>query len=268
MPQFSTDKPLGEKVKVGEHALSFVTKDDLIDIEKFLKEVSDRKQKIWFWVADQLGRGIYKDEVINGEHYLDAGASYPLDPVNRNRDVIWATGKDNKWIEKNIKGSDYIAIISGSPEKSKLFNKRVFDLFTKRVGDFDKFKRNLLRNSNVGELNKLLKGFKSFEELRESPKRKDFLILIDEQKVKKTPLASYLNKKNAFIDYNSLRDGFYADNDFKLNDIMVILKPEAFGGQSEHSTYENDVLGKVVGVPDRKVNAYDLLPEDLKKNIN
>ena len=260
-----TQKITGEKVEVGEHKLSFVKESDLFDIDKFLKEVSAKKQKIWFWVADQLGRGMYTDKVVNGEHYLDAGASYALDPVNRNKGIIWATGKGNKWIEGKIKESDYIAIISGSPEKSKLFNKQVFDLFGKRIKDYDAFKKDVLRVSNVSEINNLLKEFENFEDLKNSPKRKDLLLAINDQKGKKTPLVDVLNKYNAFLDYNELRDGFYADNNFKMNDIMLVLKPESFGGQSKHSTYENDILGKVIGVPNKKINAYDLLPSDVKQ---
>jgi hypothetical protein len=258
-------KITGEKVEVKEHKLSFVKESDLFDIDKFLKEVSDKKQKIWFWVADQLGRGMYTDKFVNGEHYLDAGASYALDPVNRNKGIIWATGKGNKWIEGKIKESDYIAIISGSPEKSKLFNKQVFDLFGKRIKDYDAFKKDVLKVSNVSEINNLLKEFENFEDLKNNPKRKDLLLAINEQKGKKTPLVDVLNKYNAFLDYNELRDGFYADNDFKMNDIMLVLKPESFGGESKHSTYENDILGKVIGVPNKKINAYDLLPSDVKQ---
>ena len=260
-----TQKITGEKVEVGEHKLSFVKESDLFDIDKFLKEVSAKKQKIWFWVADQLGRGMYTDKVVNGEHYLDAGASYALDPVNRNKGIIWATGKGNKWIEGKIKESDYIAIISGSPEKSKLFNKQVFDLFGKRIKNYDAFKKDVLKVSNVSEINNLLKEFENFEDLKNNPKRKDLLLAINDQKGKKTPLVDVLNKYNAFLDYNELRDGFYADNDFKMNDIMLVLKPESFGGESKHSTYENDILGKVIGVPNKKINAYDLLPSDVKQ---
>jgi len=258
-------KITGEKVEVKEHKLSFVKESDLFDIDKFLKEVSAKKQKIWFWVADQLGRGMYTDKFVNGEHYLDAGASYALDPVNRNKGIIWATGKGNKWIEGKIKESDYIAIISGSPEKSKLFNKQVFDLFGKRIKNYDAFKKDVLKVSNVSEINNLLKEFENFEDLKNNPKRKDLLLAINDQKGKKTPLVDVLNKYNAFLDYNELRDGFYADNDFKMNDIMLVLKPESFGGESKHSTYENDILGKVIGVPNKKINAYDLLPSDVKQ---
>ncbi|HAI18181.1 MAG TPA: hypothetical protein DCM10_09260, partial [Xanthomarina gelatinilytica] len=57
---------------------------------------------------------------------------------------------------------------------------------------------------------------------------------------------------------------FYKDNNFKMNDIMLVLKPTGAGVQSNHSTYTNDILGDVVGVPNKLVNAYFLLPASMK----
>ena len=45
---------------------------------------------------------------------------------------------------------------------------------------------------------------------------------------------------------------------------MLVLKPTGAGQQSNHSTYTNDILGEVVGVPNRLVNAYFLLPASMK----
>lgn len=254
----------GEPVIVGDHKLSFVKESDIIDIDKLINEISDKKQKVWFWVADQLGRGNYYDSVIDGEHYLDAGPSFALDPENRSKNIIWATGKNENEITKLIDKSDYIFIISGSPVKSKLFNKGLIDILSKRIPDFEKFKKDVLNSSKIKSINELLQSVNSWEELRETPKRKDFLIAVLDQQSKKTPLNETLNKYNAFIDVDSLRDGFYSDNNFELNDIMLVLKPTGFGGKSNHSTYENDILGEVVGVPDKKINSFDIMPDELK----
>jgi hypothetical protein len=253
-----------EKVKVGDHKLSFVKESDLIDMDSLMKEISDKKQKVWFWVADQLGRGDYYDSVIDGEHYLDAGPSFALDPENRDKNIIWATGKAENEITKLIGNSDYIFIISGSPLKSKLFNKSVIDIISKRTGDFNSFKKNILNVSKIKPLNDVLSSVNSWEELRDTPKRKEFLLNILNQADKNTPLKKELEKYNAIIDLNELRDGFYADNNFELNDIMLVLKPTEFGGKSNHSTYENNILGEVIGVPDIKVNAFDILPSEIK----
>lgn len=259
-----SQKTTEEKVKIGNHKLSFVKESDLIDFDSLLKDISNKKQKVWFWVADQLGRGDYNDAVIGEEHYLDAGPSFALDPVNRKKNVIWATGKNEKEIGKLIKDSDYIFIISGSPLKSKLFNKKVIDIVAKRAGDFNSFKKNILKASKIKPLNELLSSVDSWEQLRNSPKRKEFLLNILSQADKNTPLKKALEKYNSIVDLNELRDGFYADNNFDTNDIMLVLKPTEFGGKSDHSTYENNILGDVVGVPDIKVNAFDILPSDIK----
>ena len=264
----------GEKVvyDVEKYPLSFVSKNDLIDINSLLKDISDNNQKVWFWTADQLGRGMYYDNVIEGEHYLDAGPSFALDPKNRDKGVIWATGKGEKWVNDKIANSDYIFIISGSPQKSKLFNKRVAEITFNRIkkavgeeGSWDKFKSEVLGVSKIGKINDILNKYNSFEELLASPERKELLIQFDAQKEKKgTPLKALLEKYGALVDYNDLRDGFYKDNDFKLNDIMLVLKPTGYGGKSIHSTYENDILGEVVGVPDSKINAFDVMPDEFK----
>jgi len=266
-----------EKVEVGDHDLSFVKKSDLIDFNSLMKEISDKKQKVWFWVADQLGRGNYFDKVIDGEHYLDAGPSFALDPVNRDKNVIWATGKEENEVNKLIGKSDYIFIISGSAQKSKLFNKKVFDLFEKRIGNYDSFKKEVLDSKPTKPMRDVLNAHNSWETLREDASvdnaktktigtgRKKFLIaLLDAMEKSKSKLYNIYQKRNAFVDVNDIRDGFYKDNNFNQNDIMLVLKPTKIGGKSEHSTYKNDILGEVVGVPNIKVNAFDIMTPEIK----
>jgi hypothetical protein len=253
-----------ENVVVGDHKLSFVKESDLIDIDALMKDITAKKQKVWFWVADQLGRGNYFDSKIDGEHYLDAGPSFALDPNNRDKNVIWASGKNEKEINNLIGKSDYLFIISGSPEKSKLFNKSIIDIVAKRAGDFNKFKKDILESSKIKSINDILSSVKSWEELKNSVKRKEFLLSVQDQKDKNTPLRKTLDKYNSIVDLNEIRDGFYSDNNFGLNDIMLVLKPSSFGGKSDHSTYENNILGEVVGVPDIKVNAFDIMPSEVK----
>lgn len=252
------------------YPLSFVKPEDKIDIKSLIDEIQAKGQKVWFWVADQLGRGNYYDSVIDGEHYLDAGPSFALDPENRKQNIIWATGKGEKFINDNIKQSDYLFIISGSPSKSKLFNKKVADITIQRLkgifkDDYAKFKAKMNSVSKISGLNNIINQFNSFEELLDSPKRKDFLIAIDDQKEKKgTDLKKFLDENKLFVDYESLRDGFYKENGFDMNDIMLVLKPIKMGGVSKHSTYQNNVLGDVVGVPDKKINAYDIMTPEFR----
>lgn len=244
--------------------LSFVTSNDLIDIDSLIDEIVDKDQKVWFWVADQLGRGMYMDTQVGEEHYLDAGPSFALDPDNRANKIIWATGKGEAEITRLIDKSDYIFIISGSPIRSKMFNKRVINILAKNVGDYTAFKNGVLNAKPTAPIKAILEKHDSWESLTQSPDRKKLLNQIEDVKKRNTPLKKFLEESNALIDMNALRDGFYAENDFNMNDVMLVLKPTGYGGKSKHSTYENDVLGEVVGVPDKKVNAYDLMPEEVR----
>jgi hypothetical protein len=78
-------------------------------------------------------------------------------------------------------------------------------------------------------------------------------------------LYKILKGKDALINVDDLRDGFYADNGFQQNDVMLVLKPEKLGGKSKHSTYEHDLMGEVVGVPNKRINAYEILPDKIKR---
>ena len=253
----------------GPFALSLVKESDLIDFRSLIDDIVSKDQNVWFWNADQLGLGIYQDVVVGTEHFLEAGPSYALDPKNRDKGVIWATGKEKSEMDKNILKSDYIFIMSGSPQKSKMFNKGVITILKDRVGDYTKFKKEILESKPIKPVKDVIENHNSWESLTESPDRKKLLLAIEDVKAKQdTPLKRFLESKNAFIDMNSLRDGFFLENDFQMNDIMLVLKPESFGGKSSHSTYENDILGEVVGVPDIRVNAYDIMPDDVRDKHN
>ena len=256
--------------------LSFVTEADKIDINALIDDIVAKKQKVWFWMADQLGRGNYFDEVVGDTHYLDAGPSFALDPANRSKGILWASGLPEKTLTNQINQADYIFFISGSPEKAKLFNKRVLDLLAERVNktsDFNKFREAL---NNFGKetvelrtLTDALNGVNSFKELADSPKRKPFLIALGQIGALKTApkgsLKELLGSFNAFIDYNELRDGFYKENGFGQNDIMLVGKPTALSGKAPHSTYEFAISGEVVGVPDKKIDSWDIMPESIKE---
>lgn len=279
----NTDKVKGTPVKVNPdgHNLSFVKEEDLIDIDALIKDIEAKGETVWFWVADQLGRGYYMDSKTGEKHYLDAGPSYALDPKNRKKNVIWASGVEATTLNKNIAAADYIFVISGSADKSKLFNKAVFQIFQDKIGDYDTFKKEVLASKTTQAIKDVLEAHNSWETLIEdasvdNPKtgkvgtgRKKFLIeLVEAYNKPNTNLHKTLKERNALINVDELRDGFYADNNFDQNDIMLVLKPEKLGGKSEHSTYENDLIGEVVGVPNKKINAYDILPDNLRKETN
>jgi len=256
--------------------LSFVTEADKIDINALIDDIVAKKQKIWFWMADQLGRGNYFDEVVGDTHYLDAGPSFALDPANRSKGILWASGLPEKTLTNQINQADYIFFISGSPEKAKLFNKRVLDLLAERINktsDFNKFKEAInnfeKETVELRTIKDALNEVNSFKELADSPKRKPFLISIGEIGALKTAptgsLKELLGSFNAFIDYNELRDGFYRQNSFNQNDIMLVGRPTGVSGKAPHSTYEFAITGEVVGVPDKKINSWDIMPEAIKE---
>lgn len=274
----NTDKVKGTPVRVNPdgHNLSFVKEEDLIDIDALIKDIEAKGETVWFWVADQLGKGYYMDSKTGKKHYLDAGPSYALDPKNRKKNVIWASGVDVTTLNNNIAKADYIFIISGSPERSKLFNKAVFQVFQDKIGDYNSFKEEVLANSPVKKIREVLEAHDSWESLIEDPStddskgnigtgRKKFLNeIVSAYQKPNSNLYKILSERDALIDVNELRDGFYADNNFGLNDIMLVLKPEKLGGQSDHSTYENNLIGEVVGVPNKKIDAHDILPDKLR----
>jgi hypothetical protein len=276
-PTTITKSQKGEAIEFPDKPLplSFVTGKDKVDIRALINEIVDKKQKVWFWMADQLGRGDYYDAVIDGKHYLDAGPSFALDPKNRKENILWASGVGRKALQDKINESDYIFFISGSPEKAKLFNRRVLDLVAERINvnsDFKSFKNAInsfgVETNDLKDIKSALDGINSFEELAKSPKRKPFLIAIDNIGKNKTmkpgSLKELLNGFDVFVDYNELRDGFYKENGFSQNDIMLVGKPTGLGGKAPHSTYENAIMGEVVGVPDVRMNSWDIIPQELR----
>ena len=276
-PTTITKSQKGEAIEFPDKPLplSFVTGKDKVDIRALINEIVDKKQKVWFWMADQLGRGDYYDVVIDGNHYLDAGPSFALDPKNRKENILWASGVGRKALQDKINEADYIFFISGSPEKAKLFNRRVLDLVAKRINvnsDFKSFKNAInsfgVETNDLKDIKSALDGINSFEELAKSSKRKPFLIAIDNIGKNKTmkpgSLKELLNGFDVFVDYNELRDGFYKENGFNQNDIMLVGKPTGLGGKAPHSTYENAIMGEVIGVPDVRMDSWNIMPQELR----
>ncbi len=251
-----TEKPQIDFKK--SYDMSLVTPKNKIDLLGLVDNIIKNDEKVWFWVADQLGLG-------NG---MDAGPSFALQPENIKKGAIWASGLDQKKLDKNITAADFIFIISGSPETSKLFNKKVFDKYANNLGDYNTFKKKALATNPVKNIRETLEEFDSWPAMRRSPKRKTFLIAVNEQSKKpNTKFHALVNTLGGFVDLQSLRDGFYKENEFAQNDIMMVLKPTGLGGKSNHSTYTYDILGEVVGVPDIKLNAKEIMPEAIKAKI-
>ncbi len=233
---------------------SLVNQQKRIDIDVLINEIVEKNQKVWFWVADQLG--------INEEMGIDGGPSFAHQKPND----LWASSMSVKGIENNISKTDYLFIISGSPTVSKLFNKSAYDFLISKLGNFNEFKTKALEAKPTKVIKETLEKYNSWEEIRETTDRKPFLIALNNsQNTPNTNFTKYVESINGYTDLNTLRDGFYAENGFEQNDIMLVLKPTGVRAGANHSTYDNTVEGEVIGVPNKKVNALDIMPEAMRE---
>lgn len=257
----------GKEQKVsfdGVYANSLITPANELDIDALVEDIANKKQKVWFWMADQLGIG-----TVDGVK-IDGGPSYAFVPENEQKNIIWASGMSESALARNSKEADYIFIVSGSPKASKLANKKVYDLFISKLGSFEEFKTNVSNFAKppIKAVKDILAKYDSWDAIKNAKSntvRKTFLTgLVASEQTPNTDLHKLLKDSDAFIDLESLRDGFYKANNFKMNDIMLVLKPTGAGQQSNHSTYTNDILGDVVGVPNKLINAYFLLPAAMR----
>ena len=250
-----------QQIKFKEkYDMSLVTPENKIDLLGLIDDIVAKNQKVWFWVADQLGKGDF-----NGIE-MDAGPSYALDPTNLAANIIWASGMPPKAMANNVEKADYIFIISGSPQASKLFNKKVFDAFANKLGDYAVFKKEALATNPVKAVKDILEKHDSWPSIRRDGNGRKGLLkaIVAQESTPNTEFHKLVKSKDGFINLDELRDGFYRDNNFEQNDVMLVLKPTAVGGKSQHSTYETNILGEVVGVPDIKLDAFEIMPESVK----
>lgn len=257
-PPVKLKKPKGRQQVIDfkqSYPLSLVNESNKIDIDALINDIISKDQTVTFWVADQLGVG-----EVNGMP-IDGGPSFPF---AQEGNVVWASGKSVRVLEQQLKG-DYIFIISGSPTRSKLFNKSVYDIYTSKLGEYDTFKEAAMLTKPISAIKQVLDSHDSWESLRQSPNRKVFLNGIQDQLLKpNTEFHKYMQSINGFIEVQDLRDGFYKENDFKQNDVMLVYKYTGTKEGSNHSTYANEVLGEVIGVPDKIINAAEIIDVPVK----
>lgn len=263
--------------------LSQVQQEDIIDIDALINNVVENNIPVWFWYADQLGDGDINLPNQKGQSVkLDAGPSYALNPANKKAGRVWASGKSAKEINNKISqlrytdkdGKDqtgYIFLVSGSPNKMFLFNKQAFRAFYNNAfgkTPFKKVKAEILSNKPTKAVRDALNKHDSLESLLGSADSRPFIEALVNQRGKRSPLARYLDSKGFFsLSEEGLRDGFYRENNFNLNDILLVVQPtKADNRSANHATYSTPVYGKVMGVPDKKVDAYLLIPDDVRKD--
>ena len=270
--------------------LSHVEQSDIIDMDALIDDIVENDIPVWFWAADQLGEGDF-NLPSGGSVNLDAGPSFALQPANRAAGRVWASGKSAtainnkisqlKYTDKNGKEqTGYIFLVSGSPDTMFLFNKQAFLTFyqnafqekqkdgTFELRDFADVKKEILASRPTKVVKETLNNHSTLESLMNSSASRPFIEALLAQRGKSTPLAEYLKSKGFFdIENSQLRDGFYRDNNFKLNDVLLVVKPtKAVKEKIAHKTYTTPVYGEVVGVPDKTVDAYLLMPDSVRKN--
>jgi hypothetical protein len=264
--------------------LSHVTQNDIIDIDSLINEIEENNIPVWFWYADQLGDG--KLQLPNKKKQsitLDAGPSYALQPANRAAGRVWASSKSAKEINNKIsqleytdkdgnKKTGYIFLVSGSPNNMFLFNKQAFMAFYKNAFGstaFSKVKAEILANSPTKQVRDILNKYTSLKKLLDSADSRPFIQGLTDQRGKtRSKFTQYLDSKGFFtLENEQLRDGFYRENDFRLNDILLVVQPtKADNKTANHGTYTTPVYGKVIGVPDKRKDAFLLLPDDVRKD--
>ncbi len=270
--------------------LSHVEQSDIIDMDALIDDIVENDIPVWFWYADQLGEGDF-NLPSGGSVNLDAGPSFALQPANRAAGRVWASSKSAtainnkisqlKYTDKNGKEqTGYIFLVSGSPDTMFLFNKQAFLTFyqnafqekqkdgTFELRDFSDVKKEILASRPTKVVKETLNNHSTLESLMNSAASRPFIEALLAQRGKSTPLAEYLKSKGFFdIENSQLRDGFYKDNNFKLNDVLLVVKPtKAVKEKIAHKTYTTPVYGEVVGVPDKAVDAYLLMPDSVRKN--
>ena len=296
--EYRTEEQLGQDV-VAEAApftapqkapLSHVEQSDIIDMDALIDDIVENDIPVWFWYADQLGEGDF-NLPSGGSVNLDAGPSFALQPANRAAGRVWASSKSVtainnkisqlKYTDKNGKEqTGYIFLVSGSPDTMFLFNKQAFLTFyqnafqekqkdgTFELRDFSDVKKEILASRPTKVVKETLNNHRTLESLMNSSASRPFIEALLAQRGKSTPLAEYLKSKGFFdIENSQLRDGFFRDNNFKQNDILLVVKPtKAVKEDIDHKTYTTPVYGEVVGVPDKTVDAYLLIPDSVRKN--
>jgi hypothetical protein len=269
--------------------LSHVEQKDIIDMNALIDDIVENDIPVWFWYADQLGEGDFSLP-SGGTINLDAGPGYALQPANKAAGRVWASGKSAKEINNKIsklkytdkngkEQTGYIFLVSGSPDTMFLFNKQAFLTFyqnafqekkkdgTFKLREFSDVKKEILASRPTKIVKEALNEHSSLKSLLDSSSSRPFIEALLAQRSKSTPLAEYLKSKGFFdIENSQLRDGFYRDNNFKLNDILLVVQPTyADNKNPNHGTYSTPVYGKVIGVPDRAMDAYLLIPDSVRK---
>ena len=278
-------KPLG---------MSRITEKNQFNLAEFLQTAKEQNLNIGFWGADQSGYGTWNNPVTGEDVFIDGGPSYAADP----KGGIWAAAGGSKATKV-----DYVLQVSGHHEYMAMFNKSINAQFLKNIekkhGSLQNFAKKYLevmpKSKYMSGLQQKMfevsvkgdkafsdpdtlfgnvaKGGKDWANTRRTKFWKDVLGQSRQYKVK-DPSTKYSEDTKVkplekltdeiFPDFSTMRDEFFAGNDFKFLDIIGLIKVDGVKkGKSGHSTYPDALTGQYMGVPDIKVSVVDILSPEV-----
>jgi hypothetical protein len=281
---------LGQEINIpSEQLLGGKQVDVIAELRKF-KEDNGRNPKVWFWMADQLKRGMYENPKTGVTHFLEGGYNFANDPKNVENEEIWATGLDEKLLNTRLPATDFIWLMAGSPNTSFNFSKGTSKALVKEIeaglknnigktiegvsinnGTFDEFVKiaEKMLPSNVKKWDSFLSAIKNPNMIETSARKTFAETLLHEGGDKKItlPFQQFVHQELGVPTLQEflplVREPFLIENDFKNGDMGILLKPNGkvkFNSGS-HDTYQNAILGEVVGFPNRKINVKEVLPK-------
>ena len=288
---FLSKSQLGEKIIIPTDDLLGGKQVDVIEELKRFKEENGRNPKIWFWMADQLKRGIYENPKTGVTHFLEGGFNFANDPKNIENGEIWATGLDEKLLNTRLPNADYIWFMAGSPNTSFNFSKGTSKVLIKEIeeglkrnlgkrvegvlinnGTFDEFIKvaEKILPSDAKKWNEFLTAIRNPNMLDTSARKIFAETLLHEGGDKKItlPFQQFVHQQLGVPTQAEflplLREKFLVDNNFKNGDMGILVKPngEVKYNSNTHDTYKNSILGDVVGFPTEKINIKNVLPEE------
>jgi hypothetical protein len=204
----------------------------------------------------------------------------------------FVTGKKGK------KRPDFIVQISGHPRRMMFFNKTVNKIWIERARakykDIDLLKKELTSISNIKGISFFVKNTTSWEQMLSDLDSNESVVIDGKTKTKSdvikkaigfvkeinpkplgkkgevatsTKLYDLLVENGLHPDnFNDLRDGFFKEYDFNEGEILCIYKAtDIVPNANTHGTYAHSIKGEPVLVPDAKVSAWGLMPEEVRR---
>jgi hypothetical protein len=204
----------------------------------------------------------------------------------------FVTGKKGK------KRPDFIVQISGHPRRMMFFNKTVNKIWIERARakykDIDLLKKELTSISNIKGISFFVKNTTSWEQMLSDLDSNESVVIDGKTKTKSdvikkaigfvkeinpkplgkkgevatsTKLYDLLVENGLHPDnFDDLRDGFFKEYDFNEGEILCIYKAtDIVPNANTHGTYAHSIKGEPVLVPDAKVSAWGLMPEEVRR---